>query len=307
MSISTTQLAKICGVSQGTVDRALNNRPGISQATKEKILEAAKAYNYRPNMHARSMAGGKTMLIGIVLFDTQNPYFSDLINAVEKECRKHGYSIVVTLTDRDPKREIQCVQSLAHMSVDGIIICPSESGNDYESFLGSLNIPVMTVGNHLSNIPHLGIDNHSSMSDALDYALEQGYKKLIYVRPDLRGNNAVAQEERYAAFLDYVTSNQIPFEETDRQNATEVDCTSERSAFVCPTDVLAVQLLKYAHEKNAGIIGFDSISILDTTGLKLDSMGYDLELTASLLVDNVKRGTAHSAIIPHKLIIRGSL
>ena len=57
-SISTTQLAQICGVSQGTVDRALNNRKGINPKTKEKILAVANEYGYRPNIHARSMAGG---------------------------------------------------------------------------------------------------------------------------------------------------------------------------------------------------------------------------------------------------------
>lgn len=74
--ISTVQLAKICGVSQGTVDRALNDRVGISRETKEKILCAAREYKYRPNIHARSVASGKSMLVGIVVFDLKNQYFA---------------------------------------------------------------------------------------------------------------------------------------------------------------------------------------------------------------------------------------
>ena len=61
--ISTTEIAKICGVSQETVDRALNNRNGISPQTKEKILSVAKEFGYRPNLHARSIAGGKSLRI----------------------------------------------------------------------------------------------------------------------------------------------------------------------------------------------------------------------------------------------------
>ena len=65
--ISSTEIAKICGVSQGTVDRALNNRNGISPQTKEKILSVAKEFGYRPNIHTRCMAGGKSHLIGVVI------------------------------------------------------------------------------------------------------------------------------------------------------------------------------------------------------------------------------------------------
>lgn len=98
--ISTTQLAKICGVSQGTVDRALNGRKGISPKTKEKILTTAQKYGYRPNIHARSIAGGKSMLMGVVVFDLENQYFSDILTAIE---------------------------NLYLMSVDGIVLCPNRT------------------------------------------------------------------------------------------------------------------------------------------------------------------------------------
>ena len=95
-SISTTKLAKICGVSQGTVDRALNNRPGISPSTKEKILKAAKEYGYKPNIHARSMAGGKSQLIGVVVFDLKNQYFCNILTRLEGYCSTLGYLILTT-------------------------------------------------------------------------------------------------------------------------------------------------------------------------------------------------------------------
>lgn len=77
--ISTTKIAEICGVSQGTVDRALNGRKGIRPETREKILNVAKEYDYRPNIHARSIAGGKSQLIGVVVFNLNNQYFSDFL------------------------------------------------------------------------------------------------------------------------------------------------------------------------------------------------------------------------------------
>ena len=88
--ISTARIAEICGVSQGTVDRALNDRKGINPKTKEKILSVAKEYGYRPNIHASCIAGGRSMLIGVVVFDLKNQYFS--LSFFEKNAEKTGNS-----------------------------------------------------------------------------------------------------------------------------------------------------------------------------------------------------------------------
>lgn len=177
--ISTTQLAKICGVSQGTVDRALNGRTGISQKTKEKILTAAQEYGYRPNIHARSIAGGKSMLIGVVVFDLKNQYFSDILTAIEKECALKGYSTIAMFTGKDERKEIACIDNLYHMSVDGIVLCPINKGEEYENYLLSLNMPIVTIGNKLENIPYVGIDNVLSMCETVEYVISKEYDKLI--------------------------------------------------------------------------------------------------------------------------------
>jgi LacI family transcriptional regulator len=143
--ITTTQLAKICNVSQGTVDRALNNRPGISAKTKQKVLEAAKKYGYTPNIHARYLAGGKSMLVGIVVFDLYNEFFSNMVMEIEAICRSKNYSTVVMFSNKEKETEIECIKRLAYMGVDGIIMCPVSQGEQYRSYLQSFNIPIVTL------------------------------------------------------------------------------------------------------------------------------------------------------------------
>ena len=137
--ISTTKIAEICGVSQGTVDRALNGRKGIHPETKEKILNVAKEYGYRPNIHARSIAGGKSQLIGVVVFNLNNQYFSDFLTSVEKYCSAKNYSTIVMFTNKDSAKEINCINNLYHMAVDGIILCPVNDGEEYENYLPGLH------------------------------------------------------------------------------------------------------------------------------------------------------------------------
>lgn len=305
--VSTTQLAKICGVSQGTVDRALNGRKGISPKTKERILAAAQEYGYRPNIHARSIAGGRSTLIGVVVFDLNNQYFSDILTAIEKECTARGYSMIAAFTNKDVNKEIECIDNLYHMSVDGIILCPINKGEAFENYLLALNMPIVTIGNKLKNIPYVGIDNALSMEETVEYVLSKGYEKLIYVKPHLSGNNTFAQTERLNAFCHSCQKRNVAFSVTELPLAEQEIDPSRKSAFICPTDLYAIKLLSIAQRHKAGIIGFDNIRLLDDLNLTLDSVAYDINQTAKILSDYITEHKEISSLVSHAIVKRGSI
>lgn len=305
--ISTTKIAEICGVSQGTVDRALNNRPGISIKTKEKILAIAREYGYRPNIHASTIAGGKSHLIGVVVFGLTNQYFSDLLTQVEAYCNTLGYSTVVMFTGKDHQKEIQCIQNLYYLSVDGIVLCPCNSGDAFENFLLSLDIPIVTFGNKLNKFPYVGIDNAAAMEETLTHILNTGYDRLIYVSPELKQKNSFAQQERLAAFIKVCKNNHIAYCVTDLPNAESGLDSNKRCAFICPTDIYAIKLLPIARKHNAGIVGFDNLRLIDELGFCLDSVAYDVPLTAKAAVEHIVNGATVSGHIPHQIIKRGSV
>ena len=305
--ISTTKIAEICGVSQGTVDRALNNRKGISLKTKEKILSVAREFGYRPNIHASSMAGGKSHLIGVIVFDLNNPYFSDVLVSIEAYCSSLGYSTVVMFTDKDYKREIECIKNLCHVSVDGIVLCPANSGTEYENYLLSLGIPIVTIGNRLTRIPYIGIDNSSAISEVVAALLEKGYRKLIYVKPNLTQRNTFAQTERLNSFTFACEKAGVSFVVTDMAYAEKELSLNTPCALVCPTDIYAIKLLRVAQKYGAGIIGFDNLRLIDDLELPLDSVSYDIDLTAQNAVDHIVNGTPITASIPYKIAKRGSV
>lgn len=305
--ISTTKIAEICGVTQGTVDRALNNRKGISPKTKEKILKIAKEYGYRPNIHASSIAGGKSQIIGVVVFDLNNPYFSDVLMNVEGYCTSLGYSTVVMFTDKDYEKEIRCIENLYHMSVDGIILCPVNSGIEYENYLLSLNIPIVTIGNKLSGIPYIGIDNKLAIKDVVMSLQEKGYKKLIYIKPNLVQRNTFAQTERLDSFSTNCEKVKMDFVITDMDHVEKELSINNSCALVCPTDIYAIKLLRVTQKYKAGIIGFDNLRLIDELELQLDSISYDIALTAQKAVNYIVNKTPITDSIPHKIIKRGSV
>ena len=126
LKITTSQIAKICNVSQGTVDRALNNRPDIKAETKQKILEVAKLYGYREyvSAHPDKIIGQ----VGIIVFNLNNEYFCELITEVEYALRKVKLGATVMMTHYDKQYEIECIRNLYNMGVNGIVLCSVNSG-----------------------------------------------------------------------------------------------------------------------------------------------------------------------------------
>ena len=180
MAVTTKDIAKACGISRGTVDRALNDRGRINQETKEKILRVAKEMGYRPDLLARSLVKGKTMSIGVVVFDILNRYFAQMVNSIEMKAKSKGYFVNITLQEKDPEMEIQLINSLVDRRMDGIILCPVNKGIKFTKFIESLPIPVVVIGNMVSpSVPFIGIDERKAASDATNLIVSKCYERIV--------------------------------------------------------------------------------------------------------------------------------
>ena len=113
LKITTSKIAKICGVSQGTVDRALNNRAEIKAETKHKIIEVAHRYGYREYIDAKDdkIVGQ----IGIIVFNLNDEYFSRLITEVEYALRGEHLGATIMMSHTDGQYEIECIRNLYNM------------------------------------------------------------------------------------------------------------------------------------------------------------------------------------------------
>ena len=297
--ITSAQLAKICEVSQGTVDRALNNRSDISPATKEKIIAAAKKYGYIPNIE-KSSSGSKSMLFGIVIFNLYNEYFSRLVMEIESISKIHGYSTVIMFSDKDKASEIDCINRLIFMGVDGIILCPVT--NDSGAYLNSLNIPVVTVGNKIDEVSYSGIDDFKAMSDVTEYVISKNHEKIIYYAPPLKymeNENIYAQKERFSGFL-------AAIKEHNHFVTTDIDEVTDHSAVICSTDYHALQVIHKRGGKISGIIGFDDINILSLCDIMLDTVSYSTAKIAENAVNSLLSPCFKCDFVQHTIVIRGS-
>ena len=231
--ITTTQLARICGVSQGTVDRALHNRDGINPETRARILEIAKEYDYRPNIQMDNQAG--SMLIGVVLFDLFNEYFSKLAMSLVKEARKFGYSIIFQFSEKEENNEKKALEYFDYIGVDGIVLFSVGSDNEeYKNYLYSLKKPIVLIGNKLFDLPFVGIDDMKAMSDlSRKFAENMPSGDILYFAPVLKKqlHSSNAQLMRLEGFVQAMKMLGQSY-----RIVTDVEDLSNRDGIICATD-----------------------------------------------------------------------
>jgi len=117
-------IAAAVGVSVATVSNALNGRPNVGRATRQRVLRIAQQLDYRPNRAAQAMRTGRTRAIGLVLPDLTNPFFPELAQAVENTARSRGLLVCLVDSQSRPEGEADGFSLLMQHAVDGIIWCP---------------------------------------------------------------------------------------------------------------------------------------------------------------------------------------
>lgn len=298
LRLSTAQIAEICGVSQGTVDRALNGRSDIKAETKQRILDVARRYGYRERIVAEETEAPPGQ-IGIVVFDLNNEYFTELITELEYRLRAEGLGAVVMMSHYDGSYEIECIRELYNMGVKGIILCSVNGGNEFKNYLKLFDIPMVAIGNDTGALPYVGIDDFAAMRELTLKLIQEGIKKFIYFSPALNYPNAYAQIKRYEGFLNAVG-------EGDYSVVTDINGIKEHypedTAVICSTDYYALKI--YFKGCDARLVGFDNISMLDKYNINIDSVGYSVAEIATEAVSALKSNKTSGSVIKHHITER---
>ncbi|MEE0944372.1 MAG: LacI family DNA-binding transcriptional regulator [Clostridia bacterium] len=293
LKISTSEIAKICNVSQGTVDRALNNRTDIKAETKQKILEVARQYGYREYVNTR--ADKIVGQIGVIVFNLNNEYFSELITEVEYALREEGLGATVMMSHFDKEYEIECIRNLYNMGVKGIILCSVNSGAEFENYLKLFDIPIVAVGNRVQSLPYAGIDDFAAMYDMTEKVLkEEEPLNIIYFSPALRYTDAYAQRKRYEGFISAVGNKKYTV-------VTDIDDIKtsypEKTAVICSNDYYALRV--YFKSPGVKVVGCDNIGDIDKYKISIDSVGYSMTEIARGAIDIINGKRKDSLIVKH--------
>lgn len=180
MKVTIKDIAKMAGVSHPTVSKALNDEPGVSEETREKILRIAREVNYVPNLAAKRLTQHKTNCIGLILPQNEGLFFYHLSHSIQKEALKYGINVIMTVAEPS-----MALRTFSQQFVDMVIFwlppdwMPTpEFERERELFSGDI---LVMGGGRLTDSHRIAIDRRNGIYSAIRHLTELGHRKIAYI------------------------------------------------------------------------------------------------------------------------------
>lgn len=202
------QLSESLGLSQTTVSRALNGYPEVSEATRQRVLAAAREHDYSPNVRAKGLATGQAMAIGHVIPQADkhqmvNPIFGDFLAGAGETYSAEGYEMIMAVVE--PEREAEVYRSMRRRgSVDGVIVHGPRRNDPRLDLLDGLGLPYVVHGrssDHEGDYSWLDVNNRSAFQRATEFLADLGHRRIALVNGFEEMDFAFRRREGYLAGL----------------------------------------------------------------------------------------------------------
>lgn len=199
--ITVRHVAERAGVSISTVSRVLTGNAPVSKELHRRVVQAIEELGYRPNALARGLRIRRTAVLGLIVPDIANPFFSQLARVIEENAHRHGYSILLCNSQNSRERELQYFSLLSSQRVDGMMIISSAATHEQlNQFQSSTDAAVLALDRRIPSFqgPWLGADPYPGAYEAIAHLLALSHRRIGIVR-GVEGN--LSSDERFAAVL----------------------------------------------------------------------------------------------------------
>lgn len=315
------EVAGEAGVSRATVSLALRSDPSIPERTRARIQEAARRLGYVYNRGAASLRTASTQTVGVVVHDVTNPYFAEIVAAVQNEMSRRGRVVLFGNTQECTVRQAEIIETFREYNVDGIILCPA-AGTRPESVMQvqESGLPLVIFSRDMpgAEIDYVGSANVEGMRDATAHLIAAGHRRIAMIG----ANNEIATgRDRQAGYFLALEEAGIPRETslvapgpaTRDFGMRAIRMLLERdpslTGCVCFNDVTAfgVMLGLRWSGKEAGrdfsVIGFDDIAEASLWQPALTSLGVSREELGHHTAELLLRRIAEPLAPPKRIVL----
>ncbi|MCP3942135.1 MAG: LacI family transcriptional regulator [Desulfobacteraceae bacterium] len=211
--VSIKDVARVAGVSTATVSRVLSNKPHVREQVRNHVLCVIKEMGYRPNHLARSLRTQKANILGLIVSDIQNPFFSQVSRAVEDTASQKGMSIFLCNTDEDPEKEDRYLKVMRDERVSGIIFSPTQKLSNNFIDIKNYGLPMVIIDRRVKavEIDSIQVDNIKAAKMAVKHLINHGCKRIAA----LFGTGSTTGKDRHEGYIKAL-------EEHDLQPKTEL-------------------------------------------------------------------------------------
>jgi DNA-binding LacI/PurR family transcriptional regulator len=273
-------VAKKTGVSLTTVSRVLNREKYVKASTRARVLRAIKEMRYYPNLHARSLAGGGSRTIGVIVSNLDNPFFMEIFRKIETLAHEQDYDVLLSATHYDASRLLANIKSMIGRRVAGIAAIVSEMEPAIVEELSHAGPPVVfyDVGQAGKRVTNIKCNYRVATQHLVEYLYSLGHRRMAFVAYPAR---LQPTEDRRNAFLQTMARLSAPAQVVLPMSdgflgGRDAVRDSQGSGFaptaiLCVNDITAVGVLKELKDQNISVpeqmsvTGFDNISLAQFT------------------------------------------
>ncbi|MFV0335454.1 MAG: LacI family DNA-binding transcriptional regulator [Tropicimonas sp.] len=321
-------IAKLAGVSVPTVSRVLNDQPVDAEMTA-RVRKAARDLNYVPNRSARRLRGVGTQLVGAIFSDLANPFYMQILRALEGRFAQSGHTLIVGNSDADPEREARLIRVMREEGVAGLVIAPASEATQTLAEPVRGGFPVVVVDRVMRDlaVDTVQIRNADAAANAVAHLARTGHRRIGFIGGPEHLSSA---RERHAGFRrgleaaglschpGHVRSGDYRMESGRRGAADLLALDAPPSAILVANNEMLIGALNHIHSTgrripgDVAIVGFDdfpwSISLnppLTAIAQPSEAIG---QAAAQLLLDRIADHglPARVVTLEAELIVRAS-
>ena len=210
---SLKDLAQELGVSIATVSRALRNSPEIGKEMQQRVKDLAKRLNYRPNPFAQSLRKEAPKIIGVVVPNLVTHYYAAVLDGIEDEARRAGYSVISANSHESFEDEAHAVDNFVSLHVEGIIACLAQTTTDYHHYeeIAEMGIPLVFFGRTCltDRFSSVTANGDEAAQLATQHLIDTGSRRIAFIGGP---NHLDMVRRRKHGYLEALRENRIPID-----------------------------------------------------------------------------------------------
>ncbi|MFN2138136.1 MAG: LacI family DNA-binding transcriptional regulator [Candidatus Promineifilaceae bacterium] len=327
--ITIFDVAAEAGVSYSTVSRVVNNKAYVKPSTREKVMKAMDRLGYRANVQARSLAGGRSSVIGLLVVDLTTEYVGELVRGIDEVLAANKYELMLYTTHRRITKEADYVNMMARGFADGLLIVLPREPEAYVMGLRERQFPYVLIDQFGTDDLDLSViaENHRGAYEATQHLIELGHRRIGIITGWMDMASARQRLDGYQAALSAFgipIEQELIYEGNFSQQCGRLgaefflELPQPPTAVFASNDDSAVGVMEAARARGLAIpddlsvVGFDDIPMAKVLSPRLTTVKQPLtemgSTAAQLLLDQIHNpmGEHQSIILPIELIVRES-
>ncbi len=320
--IRIREVAKMAGVSPATVSRVMNGTANVNPEKCARVLKVIEETGFKPNESARALYRKSARILGVIVPNMDNPFFTEMTKAIEEEAYRNDYRLTICNSSDNAEKELHNIELLKRMNADGIILLTSEE-RIFQT-VKEFQIPVVVMDREVTNFHdfiYIEADHFEGGRLSTELLFQKGCRQIVHIRAP---QNLSSGRKRFEGYLSACQTHHLPpyyvdcsYDYEDGLSAAEqiLRTFPQADGIIAPNDTAALAVYKIFHKhgkripEDVQLIGFDNVRIsqmvtpeLTTIAQPIAAMGQ--QAVRSLLDCINGKETKRSHTFPITLISR---